>query len=76
MAQAKRMAEFVYGDAAEIHCSRPLTCLIRPIVDVPGKSIVEVNIRLSRSSSLSDFRRKSFVFKDSPFQLKTVNTVI
>ena len=28
------------------------------------------------SSSLSDFRRKSFVFNDSPFQLETVNTVI
>ena len=27
-------------------------------------------------SSLSDFRRKSFVFNDSPFQLETVNTVI
>ena len=29
-----------------------------------------------RPSSLSDFRRKSFVFNDGPFQLKTVNTVI
>ena len=28
------------------------------------------------SSSLSDFRRKSFVVNDSPFQLETVNTVI
>ena len=28
------------------------------------------------SSSPSDFRRKSFVFKDGPFQLETVNTVI
>ena len=28
------------------------------------------------ASSLSDFRRKSFVFNDSPFQLETVNTVI
>ena len=27
-------------------------------------------------SSLSDFRRKSFVFNDGPFQLETVNTVI
>ena len=32
--------------------------------------------RLKSSSSLSDFRRKSFVFNDSPFQLETVNTVI
>ena len=29
-----------------------------------------------RASRLSDFRRKSFVFNDSPFQLETVNTVI
>ena len=28
------------------------------------------------SSSLSDFRRKSFVFNDGPFQPETVNTVI
>ena len=27
-------------------------------------------------SSLSDFRRKSFVFNDGPFQLETVNTII
>ena len=27
-------------------------------------------------SSLSDFRRKPFVFNDGPFQLETVNTVI
>ena len=32
--------------------------------------------RHSSTSSLSDFRRKSFVFNDSPFQLETVNTVI
>ena len=35
--------------------------------------------RTSRSylpSSLSYFRRKSFVFNDIPFQLETVNTVI
>ena len=28
------------------------------------------------ASSLSDFRRKPFVFNDGPFQLETVNTVI
>ena len=28
------------------------------------------------ASSLSDFRRKSLVFNDGPFQLETVNTVI
>ena len=33
-------------------------------------------LETSLSSSLSDFRRKSFVFNDSHFQLETVNTVI
>ena len=52
MAQAKRMAEFVYGDPAEVHHPCPATSLIRSIVDVPGIRIVEVNIRLDRSSAL------------------------
>ena len=52
MTQPKRMAEFVYGDPAEILYPRPLACLIRTIIDVPGIRIVEVNIRLDRSSAL------------------------
>ena len=33
-------------------------------------------VEVVKPSSLSDFRRKSFVFNDGPFQLETVNTVI
>ena len=35
-----------------------------------------LSIGFTGPSSLSDFRRKSFVFNDSPCQLESVNTVI
>ena len=48
-----------------------------------GNRAHEENTRRTRSTgtsndlcSLPDFRRKSFVFNDSPFQLETVTTVI
>ena len=46
---------------------------------VPSRAEGRRNVQLilgHYTSSLSDFRRKSFVFNDSPFQVETVNTVI
>ena len=39
-------------------------------------SYISTMMPAERPSSLSDFRRKPFVFNDGPFQLETVNTVI
>ena len=46
------------------------------VVLIPDRLPVNRPDLYKATSSLSDFRRKSFVFNDSPFQLETVNTVI
>ena len=46
------------------------------VPDLGGLDYAAISRKLLGPSSLSDFRRKSLVFNDSPFQLETVNTVI
>ena len=71
--QDPAQVEDVTSVAAAAVAAKPIATITTTAVRI-GLDILSIGF--TGPSSLSDFRRKSFVVNDNPFQLETVNTVI